>query len=73
MNSLDGVPQLYYFQLMAISFNKMYLYTLYEVHNSLFVELHKKNQTRYDSNYQISNSCATYKWVHNLAVIDSKI
>jgi hypothetical protein len=42
MNSLDGVPELYYFQLMAISFKNIYMYTLYEVHNSLFIELHKK-------------------------------
>lgn len=63
---------MYYFQLMAISFNKIYLYSQYEVHNSSFIELHK-NQTCYDSNYQISNSCTTYKWVHNLAVIDSEM
>lgn len=42
MNSVDGVPQLCYFQLMAISFNKIHLYTPYKVHNALFIELHKK-------------------------------
>ena len=36
VNSLDGVPQLYYFQLMVISFNKIYLCTPYEVHNSIY-------------------------------------
>jgi hypothetical protein len=50
----------------------IHLYTPYKLHKPLFIELHT-NQTCYDSNYQISNSCATYKWVHNLAVIDSKI
>jgi len=44
MNSVDGVPLLRYFQLMAISFNKIYLYTPYKVQNALFIELHKKTK-----------------------------